>query len=118
MKRIPLKAKPVQTKRELESLNLTFNKVRVLHYAEAEALSCAAISARLRKRSSAVNSNRLHQLLTSMVLKGWLKAKGTSTAGSSAERKYSLTPKGSRMLRTARKHLRHLVDTNLAPATS
>jgi hypothetical protein len=109
---------PSQVLRELQSLTSNFTKVRILHYAAAGPIDRSAMLLRLRVHHPALTPAYLNRLLTSMVLKGWLKAKATSAADSSAERKYSLTPEGRRMLKTARKHLGHLVDAKLAPTTS
>ncbi len=94
---------------ELESLTLSFSKVRILHYAAPEPINHAAILARLRTHGCALSAGTLNQILASMVRNGWLKIKAGPAGTPPGHRAYILTPKGHRVLKMARQQLKQLV---------
>jgi hypothetical protein len=90
-----------QSSRELTSLQLSFAKVRILHYAAAEPVSGSAMLLRLRAHNRALTSSSVDRLLASMARNGWLKLQTVPA--------YSLTRKGHGALKTAKRHLTQLV---------
>ena len=91
-----------QSSRELNSLQLSFVKVRILHYAAAEPISGSAMLLRLRAHDRALTASSVNRLLASMARNGWLKLQTVPA--------YSLTRKGHGALKTAKRHLTQLVQ--------
>lgn len=96
---------PRQAARELDYITSSFLQVRILHYASTTSATAAAIAERLRPHAGAANPARI---LARMTRRGLLKAKGPPVGHARLARQYALTPKGRRLLQTAKKHLRQL----------
>ncbi len=94
-----------KTARELASITSSFLQVRVLHYASAAPATAADLIARLRPHAAAANPARI---LARMTRSGLLSVEAPPANQPQFARQYSLTPKGRRLLDTAKKHLRHL----------
>jgi DNA-binding PadR family transcriptional regulator len=97
--------------RELDAIQSSFLKVRILHYASRQTVVGDAILMRLRQRGYPVTASTINQILDSMARKGWPKINAASAGKSRGERAYSLTSKGHRVLRMTRQQLTLLVAT-------
>jgi DNA-binding PadR family transcriptional regulator len=111
MRRTVSKRGAAQASRELDSLMVSFSKLRILYYAAEEAVTRTALLHRLRKRRCGLSPTRLNRILGSMVRRGWLKTEVTSARDSQGERAYTLTASGHRVLKIAQSGLRQLVAT-------
>jgi DNA-binding PadR family transcriptional regulator len=100
-----------QHQRELDAIQSSFLKVRILHYAARQTVVGDAILMRLRQRGYDVSTSSVNQLLGSMARNGWLKIKPPATANPRATHAYSLTSKGHRLLRTTSRDLAQLAAT-------
>jgi hypothetical protein len=86
------------------------SKVRILHYATAGSVTCAAIQQQWRNHVCVLNVTTLNRILSSMVGMGWLKINAASPNGVRAERAYSITREGRRVLEVARRDLALLAE--------
>jgi DNA-binding MarR family transcriptional regulator len=95
-----------QAARELDSTVSSLATVRILHFASAGPVTAAGIAERLGHHGT---SSSPAQLLARMTCNGLLKSATAPRA-----RAYSLTPKGRRLLATAKDHLRQLAKSDMA----
>ena len=101
------RASPATASRELAAIGSSFLKVRILHYASASPATASAIAERLRRHNAPADPAKL---LASMTYSRLLRAKAASGSKGRRGRHYALTPKGRRLLYSARKHLRQLAE--------
>ena len=97
------------TSGELESILLSLNRVRILHYAAQGAVSARAIFQRLNAHCCPITLRTLKWTLVGMVRLGWLKSRAIPANVTGRDRVYHLTPEGNRVLKTAQEQLNRLV---------
>ncbi len=89
--------------RELEQIERSLAKVRILHYTHRGPVSARDISRQLRQHGCAITSTRLGALLSHMRCLGWIR-----TPSHSAPRQWLMTAKGRLALQAAKDQLRQV----------
>jgi hypothetical protein len=101
-----------QSSRELNSLEVSFAKVRILHYAAQHAITRTALLGALGEHRCRVSASRLNRMLARMVRRGWLQIR---PAPARNEHAYLLTRKGYRVLNATEQALGQLVSSWARP---
>jgi DNA-binding PadR family transcriptional regulator len=99
----------VTNARDLKLILLSLKRVRILHYAAEEPVSARTIFERLQVHGNPISARTLKGTLAGMVRLGWLKSQAIPVAVMGGDRAYCLTPKGARVLKSAKEQLNQLV---------
>ena len=87
---------------------LSFWKIHILHHAEKEPVVGQWIIRELRRHGYEVSPGTLYPMLARMCDRDWLKCKVDPQGGLRARKEYSLTMKGSEVLRLLRTNVEEL----------
>jgi DNA-binding PadR family transcriptional regulator len=102
---------------ELErEILLSFWKVHILHHADEGPVYGQWIINELRRHGYDISPGTLYPLLARLVQRGWLNCRSDRRCGPRARKDYRLTPKGKKVLRTIREHVKELYDEVVAEA--